>query len=139
MNNDTDHTATPNALLFDLRRLARSSGHNLTTWAAAAGMKRQQLSEYVNGNVIPTLETFIRLADAVGYDLQLMKKRKLVSGTSAELCLSVDFFARVGWNDNEGDIYIADVTDPENVTVDGEAPNYGAVSRCIELSKKRNP
>ena len=134
-----DHADTARALLADLHSLARAAGLNLTTWAAAAGMKRQQLSEYVNNNVMPTLETFTRLADAVGYDLELMQKRKLVSGTSAELCLSVDFFARVGWNDNEGDIYIADVTDPENVTVDGEAPNYGAVSRCIELSKKRNP
>ena len=74
MNNDTDHTATPNALLFDLRRLAMCAGYNLTTWATAAGMKRQQLSAYVNGDVMPTLETFTRLADAVGYDLELKKR-----------------------------------------------------------------
>lgn len=65
---------TANSMISDLRHLARSSGHNLTTWAAAAGMKRQQLSEYVNGNVMPTLETFTRLADAVGYDLELKKR-----------------------------------------------------------------
>lgn len=62
------------AILFDLRRLAKSAGYNLTTWATAAGIKRQQLSEYVNGNVMPTLETFTRLADAVGYDLELKKR-----------------------------------------------------------------
>lgn len=65
---------TARALLADLRRLAKSAGYNMTTWAAAAGMKRQQLSAYVNGNVIPTLETFTRLADAVGYDLELKKR-----------------------------------------------------------------
>ncbi len=70
----TDHADTARALLVDLHCMAMRSGHNLTTWAAAAGMKRQQLSEYVNGNVIPTLETFTRLADAVGYDLELKKR-----------------------------------------------------------------
>ena len=70
----TDHSDTALALLVDLHCMAMRAGHNLTTWAAAAGMKRQQLSAYVNGEVMPTLETFTRLADAVGHDLELKKR-----------------------------------------------------------------
>lgn len=71
----TDHTETARDLLSDLHAIARAAGLNLTTWATAAGMKRQQLSAYVNGDVMPTLETFIRLADSVGYDLKLKKRQ----------------------------------------------------------------
>ncbi|OGO57211.1 MAG: hypothetical protein A2V85_06915 [Chloroflexi bacterium RBG_16_72_14] len=65
-----DRTARIRATLADdLRRLRVDAGVSLTAAADAAGVDRSVVSRIEAGNLHPTLETYGRLAAALGADL----------------------------------------------------------------------
>lgn len=57
--------------LADLRR---SNGTTQRQLAAAAGTRQTQISNFELGATRPNIESLIRLADALGYDLALVPR-----------------------------------------------------------------
>ena len=57
------------ALASDLRRLRLDAGLSLSQVSAAAGVDRSTLSRLESGELRPSLETYVRIATALGADL----------------------------------------------------------------------
>lgn len=74
----TNNTPTSEAahkaasLISDLLTIASANGlPTIQAFADKAGMKRSQLSRYVNGNDSPTLDTLQRLCRAAGAKIKI--------------------------------------------------------------------
>lgn len=62
------------AALIELRRAWIASGLAHQEIARRTGINRTSVTRALNGKHISTLETFTRLADALGYDLALIPR-----------------------------------------------------------------
>lgn len=73
-------------MLERLREILKQRGLTLKAFSEMSGISQPNLSNYINGNISPTLETVDKIAKALDIDIQELLPRKDDS---------VEFFARV--------------------------------------------
>lgn len=62
-----------------LKELLSQKGITLKDFAATSGISQSNLSNYINGNISPTLDTLKKIASHLGIDVvELFKKREEV-------------------------------------------------------------
>ncbi len=64
---------------FRLKELLSQKGITLKDFAATSGISQSNLSNYINGNISPTLDTLKKIASHLGIDVvELFKEREEV-------------------------------------------------------------
>ena len=64
---------------FRLKELLSQKGIPLKDFAATSGISQSNLSNYINGNISPTLDTLKKIASHLGIDVvELFKEREEV-------------------------------------------------------------
>lgn len=84
-----DSFYTAKNILNHLAKLRKESGLSQRDLAKLTGMKQPQIARYEKHKEYPRLDTFLRILDALNYNIELQKKNEVSSKQkSVELGLS---------------------------------------------------
>lgn len=71
---------TPSQIGEALRARRQERGHTLLGMAVRVGTRTVRVSEWEMGHRTPNAATFIRYANALGYDVALVERRAVAAG-----------------------------------------------------------